>query len=221
MRCSLTSRHCAYLEATWAANDIQQSVDQNGHTNRLTNSPFEEIIQIVRIARLNSLTNRIVLPMARLLWVFWRIRMCIFRWRVRHTWPTWISHFGEVQKLSLLKRGWVRNLYCAKEFLFAWELKSYFHIISFRHLASLWNRGLEQLGNGLLFIKIPHTITRRNKERRGVTCDLNCRQILQLKVQIALLFTENRSVWTWPVKPSRELVTNLVKLSRAPENCKR
>ena len=31
-------------------------------------------------------------------------------------------------------------------------------------------------------------------ERRGVTCDLNCRQILQLKVQIALLFTENRNV---------------------------
>ena len=28
MRCSLTSCHCAFLEATWAANDIQQAVDQ-------------------------------------------------------------------------------------------------------------------------------------------------------------------------------------------------
>ena len=100
MRCSLTSRHCAYLEATWAANDIQQAVDQNWSyqsTEELTIRTMQ-IAQIVRIARLNSLTNRIVLPMARLLWVFWRIRMCIFRARVRHTGPTdflawWIGHF--------------------------------------------------------------------------------------------------------------------------------
>ena len=34
----------------------------------------------------------------------------------------------------------------------------------------------------------------RNKERREVTRGLNCRQILQLKVQIALFFSENRSL---------------------------
>ena len=51
---------------------------------------------------------------------------------------------------------------------------------------------------------------------------------LQLNVQIALFcFTENRTVWTWPVKPSCDqiwscynLVTILVKLSTALENCK-
>ena len=165
---------------------------KNGHTNRLRNSPFVQIAQIVRVARLNSLTNRIVSPMARFLWVFWRIRMCIFRARVRHTGPTdflawWISHFRGPETLTFKTGLRAKPLLCERVFIW-WELKSYFHIISFRHLASLWNRGLEQLGNGLLFIKIPHTITRRNRERRGVTCDFNCRQILQLKVQIALLF---------------------------------
>ena len=63
----------------------------------------------------------------------------------------------------------------------------------------------------LLIDKIPPTMTRRNKERRGVTCDLDCSQILQLKVRIAFLFTENRTVWTWPIKPSRDPVTYLVK----------
>ena len=63
----------------------------------------------------------------------------------------------------------------------------------------------------LLIDKIPPTMTRRNKERRGVTCDLDCSQILQLKERIAFLFTENRTVWTWPIKPSRDPVTYLVK----------
>ena len=63
----------------------------------------------------------------------------------------------------------------------------------------------------LLIDKIPPTMTRRNKERRGVTCDLDCSQILQLKVRIAFLFTENRTVWTSPIKPSRDPVTYLVK----------
>ena len=98
MRCSLTSRHYAYLQVTWAAITYSRQLTKNGHTNRLRNSLFVQIAQIVRIARRNSLTNRIVLPMARLLWVFWRIRMCIFRARVRHTGPTdflawWIGHF--------------------------------------------------------------------------------------------------------------------------------
>ena len=63
----------------------------------------------------------------------------------------------------------------------------------------------------LLIDKIPPTMTRRNKERRGVTCDLDCSQILQLKVRIAFLFTENQTVWTWPIKLSRDPVTYLVK----------
>ena len=118
MRCSLTSRHYAYLEATWAANDIQQAVDQNWSyqsTEELTIRTMQ-IAQIVRIARLNSLTNRIVLPMARLLWVFWRIRMCIFRARVRHTGPTdflawWIGQFRVPETLT---RSCITQLFTAR-----------------------------------------------------------------------------------------------------------
>ena len=99
-----------------------RQLTKNGHTNRLRNSPFVQIAQIVRIARLNSLTNRIVLLMARLLWVFWRIRMCIFRARVRHTGPTdflawWIGHSRVPETLTFKTGLSAKPLLCKRVFI--------------------------------------------------------------------------------------------------------
>ena len=96
-----------------------RQLTKNGHTNRRRNLPF---VQIVRIARLNSLTNRIVLPMARSLWVFWRIRMCIFRARVRHAGPTdfltwWIGHFRGPETLTFKTGLTAKPLLCKRVFI--------------------------------------------------------------------------------------------------------
>ena len=125
-----------------------RQLTKNGHTNRLRNSLFVQIC--------SNCTNRkasffdksycftngtIAVGVLTNPYVY-----IFFRARVRHTGPTdflawWVGHF----RVPFPE-------FCVKEFLFAWELKSYFHIISFRHLASLWNNGLEQLGNGLAII---------------------------------------------------------------------
>ena len=59
--------------------------------------------------------------------------------------------------------------------------------MSFICMISLWNRGLGQLGKGLLINKIPPTITRRNKERRGFTCDLNTVKFCSWRCQSPLI----------------------------------
>lgn len=56
----------------------------------------------------------------------------------------------EFQKVSLSKQGKIQNLDVKKNFI-CMRIKSLFISMAL-HLASLWNRGLRQLKNGLKFV---------------------------------------------------------------------
>ena len=60
------------------------------------------------------------------------------------------SVISEFQRLSLSKQGQVQKLTCEKEFHLHENKKTMIFILMALHLASLWNRGLRQLGNSLL-----------------------------------------------------------------------
>ena len=63
MRCSLTSCHCAFLEATWAANDIQQTVDQKWSYQSIEELTFYLILfWLIAALQLTAIKKIVQLP---------------------------------------------------------------------------------------------------------------------------------------------------------------
>ena len=204
MRCSLTSRHCAFLEATGAANDTQQAVDK-----KWSYQSTEELTICTNCTnRKASLTNCIILPMVGLVWVFWRIRMCISKTRVWHNGP--LTHSQSPSRFlgmmnrpfpsstnSHFKNGAKCKTFAVQMGFICMRIESYFHINSFALSLALKQRIGTTRKWPIYLTKFLPPLLEGNKEGKGVTCDLDCRQILQLKVHLS------RQGIRWPVSPDR------------------